>query len=525
MGSNGNITKVSNGHLTETAQKEYTSYAKTMQSNAAHKVNEHSGDGVEFGEPEEMVTTEDLENITVGVFFDGTGNNRNNIDRRDDKHSSVYHDKTTGWKWKWQDNTSYENDRTNVDHLEKMYRKETLYFSIYIEGIGTMNDQYDNKIDMGLGNGLTGIRAKVRFACEELVKRIQSVTKKNVARLTIDVFGFSRGAAAARNFVHEITKAAYNAHPGSASYDLSVLYDADGLVVSNNELPARGHFGLLLQTSQKKVSQVNIRFAGLFDTVSAYNKNHKDDVSELYLDAINKASKIVHLTAADETREKFELVSVTKAESEFSIPGVHSDVGGSYRDNVNEHVSLAEEMTSVLNREKNISNVRNGLIEQGWYRSWQFKNEQPYKLTGDRTLSNKYSLLPLHLMFEMGQTTCHFLTTLIDKKLYQIPTVPIGNSKLVLSDVYARLKDYVILKTASSLIYNTPRQLKSIKKMVDMGVYPLEKYKASYDDHEMLFELRNKYLHFSSNWDGIGQEPNLNKQGERERDNLNLITK
>ncbi|MGS0528326.1 hypothetical protein ACU8V7_27075 [Zobellia nedashkovskayae] len=37
-------------------------------------------------------------------------------------------------------------------------------------------------------------------------KKIKSFKKKQINTLTIDVYGFSRGAAAARNFVHEIHK-------------------------------------------------------------------------------------------------------------------------------------------------------------------------------------------------------------------------------------------------------------------------------------------------------------------------------
>ncbi|WP_158799336.1 DUF2235 domain-containing protein [Pedobacter sp. L105] len=524
MGNNGNITKISNGNLSETAKQEYTSYAQTMQSNAAQKVNEHSGDGVVFGEPKKMVTKEDLVDITVGMFFDGTGNNRNNIDQRD-KNSSIYHDKTTGWKWKWQDNTSYENDRTNVDHLEKMYKKESLYFSIYIEGIGTTNDDYDSVVDMGLGTGVTGIRAKVRSGCEKLVKLITRNTPKNINTLTVDVFGFSRGAAAARNFVHEITKGPYDAHTGDTNEDVSTLYDDDGYAVSKKELPSRGHFGLKLEVLKRKVNFVTIRFAGLFDTVSAYGANHKNDVAELDLNAVNRAYKIVHLTAADETREKFELASVTKNDSEFSLPGVHSDVGGSYRDNVNEEVSLDEEMLSVLNREKIINDEKNALVEQGWYRPSQMSNSQPYKLIGNRMLSNKYSLIPLHLMFEMGLSTCLFQETLIKNDLYKIPITPLPGSTVVLSEVYSRLKSYAIQKTAPSMVFNTGRQLQSLRQMVEMGMYPAANFNLALNDHKMLYDLRNKYLHFSSSWDGIGKEPNLNAEGERERDNINKITK
>lgn len=518
MGSNGNIIKISNGHMQETAKQEYTSFAQTMESNAANKVNEKSADGVVFGEPDKMVTKEDLVDITVGIFFDGTGNNRKNVDSREDVNAENHY-KSKGWKALWNDNTSYKNDRTNVDHLEKMYQKQTLYFSIYIEGVGTKNDKYDSLSDMGLGLGGWGLRAKVRSACKSLVTQIQTNTTKSVNTLTIDVFGFSRGAASARNFIHEITKPAYDAHPGQKQGDIN-LYDDDGELVSQKKMPSRGQLGLEMQQKKLKINFFKTRFAGLFDTVSAFGSDHSNDAKELHLNAINKMGTIVHFTAADEHRKKFELAPISRSDSEFALPGVHADVGGSYVDNTLEEVSLAEEMTSVLNREKLIREERNKLIEQGWYRAGQMTNDQPYKLNGKRTLSNKYSLIPLHLMFEMGEQ-CHFVKIKMEADLYTIPAVPLPHSKLALTDVYARIRAYVILKTALPLVFNTDRQLQSIRNMVKEGYFPAEKLEALSKDHDMLYELRNKYLHFSSSWDGIGMEPRINSQGERERDNNN----
>lgn len=515
MISKGNIIKISSGTIKETASQEYTAFAKNIHTNAGQKILENSNDGVVYGEPKQMTTKEDQVNITVGLFFDGTGNNRNNIDRKTDTKSTVYKDKTTGFKWKWQDDTSYKNDRTNVDHLEKMYKAEAFYFSIYIEGIGTDNDQYDSVPDMGLGTGSTGIRGKVRAACENLVDKIKLKTNKKIGILTVDVFGFSRGAAAARNCVHELTKAAYKARSGNGESDPG-LYDDDDKPVGKEDLPARGHFGLTAETKKLKIDTVRIRFAGLYDTVSAYGVVHSNDLKELNLNAVNKASKIIHLTAADEHREKFELTSVSTG-TELSLPGVHSDVGGSYTDNTLEEVSLAEEMLSVVNREKIISTERNRLIEQGWYRSNQMTNNQPYKLIGKRTLSNKYSLIPLHLMYEMGMDPCDFKKNIIDTGLYKIPTAPLANSTLVLTDVYKRIKAYAIDKTAPEVLFNDRGQLQSIKRMVDMGMHSAEKYNVAVRDHNMLMELRNRYLHFSSSWDGIGKEPQINDAGERER--------
>jgi len=513
----GNITKTSNGTIREAATSDYTVSAKSVQTNAGQRIVENSNDGVVYGEPEQGIIKDDLVDIAVGMFFDGTGNNRKNIDTREANPNS--YQSAIGTKYLWQDNTSYENDRTNVDKLEKMYPKQGLYFSIYIEGIGTTNDAYDTLKDMGLGTGGTGIREKVRKGCEELVKQIKSRTPRNINTLTIDVFGFSRGAAAARNFVHEVTKAAYEATVVESSAEgtegAKLYYDEDMKPATTEEMPARGHLGVHMKRSNLKINAVRIRLAGLYDTVSAYGANHKDDLGELHLNAVNQAAKIVHLTAADEHREKFELTSVTTG-IELTLPGVHSDVGGSYRDNVAEDVSLAEEMLSVLNRTRLIQAERNRLIEQGWYRAEQMQNTQPYKLTGRRILSNRYSLLPLHLMLQMGKDKVTFDEAMLTQ-LYTIPTAPLAGGTLKLPDVYKRLEDYAIKRTAPPMLFNNTLQLGSLKRMLDMGAYDPVKYARDVRDHQMLLELRNKYLHFSSSWDGVGKEPSLNEAGERER--------
>jgi hypothetical protein len=499
MGSNGNIIKISNGQMSDVATQAHTSFAKTVEANAASKIHETSADGVIFGEPAEATVLEDAVNIRVGMFFDGTGNNRKNVGATE-----------PGWKMLWQDDTSYLNDRTNVDNLEKVYPKKTLYFSIYIEGIGTTDEKYDSLADMGLGTGDTGIRAKVRKGCELAAENIKKhAAGKAINIIIFDVFGFSRGAAAARNFVYEVTKPKYK-----ATMVEGVAYDADFKMASQEEFPARGHLGLFFEKQSVKFNSLQIGLAGLYDTVASYGANHDDDYAELHLNAVSRAKKIVHLTAADEHREKFRLSSVPG--HDISLPGVHSDVGGSYQDNVIEKVSLAEEMLSVVNREKIIQAEKNRLITQGWYREKQFSRLQPYKLTGTRTLSNKYSRIPLHLMVELGKTEVPFDEGTLNNQ-YSISATPLKDSTLKLTDVYARLKAYAVDKTKPALLFNNPTQLASLKNMVDHGAYSKAAYDETVKDADMLFELRNKYLHFSASWDGVGKEPELNKQNVRER--------
>ena len=112
---------------------------------------------------------------------------------------------------------SYSNDYTNV---ARMYLACKDDYKIYIEGMGTTNQNKDDEDGFAYGAGHTsGIRARVRKACDDLAKKIKSLNSneenedKKLTKIVIDVFGFSRGAAAARNFLYEINyKNAYYAN-------------------------------------------------------------------------------------------------------------------------------------------------------------------------------------------------------------------------------------------------------------------------------------------------------------------------
>ncbi|MBC8643192.1 DUF2235 domain-containing protein [Flavobacterium lindanitolerans] len=102
---------------------------------------------------------------------------------------------------------SYSNDYTNVARMWKYCDKE---YRIYVEGMGTDDKQKDSQDGFAFGAGLTGVRAKVRKACEIMANKINEEKRKGnnrnkvLTKITVDAFGFSRGAASARNFVHEV---------------------------------------------------------------------------------------------------------------------------------------------------------------------------------------------------------------------------------------------------------------------------------------------------------------------------------
>ena len=199
-------------------------------------------------------TNSETIHLEFGLFFDGTLNNKNNTDLRlkvlnqnDLKILPTDNVKTILWKEKMiekrrerfekdsldkdsdnkdkldpKDITDYQkadkrsridklgvdnslmNDYTNVARMWKCCDDN---YRIYIEGIGTLDKQKDIDDGFRFGAGETGIRGKVRRGCYELAMKIKSRLPKEtneLVEITLDVFGFSRGAAAARNFLYEI---------------------------------------------------------------------------------------------------------------------------------------------------------------------------------------------------------------------------------------------------------------------------------------------------------------------------------
>lgn len=267
---------------------------------------------------------------------------------------------------------SYSNDYTNVSRMWMCCKEE---YRIYVEGMGSIDLTRDDKDGFMFGKGPTGIRGRVREACKRVSEKIKTEIdkkkenkSKKLTEITLDVFGFSRGAASARNFIYEVTKDAYefidkkfDNSKGGFSIDIFrapsmqqqrykiVPTDSDGEVVDeelikDGYLPPFGYLGycLLRDTDmtleELKDIQIIIRFVGVYDTVSSYDPegflmfyNFDNDVSELHLNA-GSFQKMVHFTAKDEHRKNFALTRIHKSQKaiEKNFPGVHCDIGGAY---------------------------------------------------------------------------------------------------------------------------------------------------------------------------------------------------
>jgi hypothetical protein len=156
--------------------------------------------------------------LRIGVFLDGTGNNPFNVEmgRKCGAHHPVSgQDMDGSCKPYMQDpDSSYGGEVTNVKRLYELYLKsidpekviqhELAFDKVYVEGIGTTAGEQDSLLGAALGRGETGIEARVNHAFDLIKQRLRIFHSRNpniqIQRLIFDVFGFSRGAAAARHF-------------------------------------------------------------------------------------------------------------------------------------------------------------------------------------------------------------------------------------------------------------------------------------------------------------------------------------
>src|SRR5690606_26153134 len=151
---------------------------------------------------------------------------------------------------------------------------------------------------------------------EKLAKELRKQNALKIERLTLDIFGFSRGAAAARHFANEVLK--------GPTGTLGQALAAQGIPWPQ---------------------QVEIRFVGLFDTVAAIVNPVNGDFSphNAQNDPVNinlspeRIRHVVQLAARDEHRHHSSLHSLRSADGslpanfrEWALPGAQSVIGGGY---------------------------------------------------------------------------------------------------------------------------------------------------------------------------------------------------
>lgn len=219
--------------------------------------------------------------ISVGIFFDGTGNNGKNA---------------TSSQRPPKNNESYYGNITNIYKLFDLFNADE---KIYVEGIGTVTGEEDSDFAMATCQNPAGYEGhssndKLEKAFSFIEGRMIDKTKE----YHFYVYGFSRGSMLARNFCYE-----------------------------------------LLKPDSKFSGIIKVKFLGVFDTVESSPFN---DYNVTVLQGTEKA---LHLCAVNECRYFFPLTgffedSKTMEDTKFQtgnsvwkeifVPGAHADVGGGY---------------------------------------------------------------------------------------------------------------------------------------------------------------------------------------------------
>lgn len=295
--------------------------------------------------------------VRVGLFFDGTGNNRVNTRigsecRAVMARGEVEHSRECGGRHARVD-SSYSNDLSNIAWLFALYCEQNtarldthgtwrVSWPLYISGVGTQSGGRDSLWPgLSFGRGNTGVLAKVERALDKLRNGLKAFALDNpdcvIEALELDVFGFSRGAASARHLVNEVLQ--------QAKGDLQPLLAGVEQILSPDFSWARGC--------------VRVKVVGLFDTVTAIGslrdlgsvRDANNRRVNLYLPP-DCAQQVLHLVARDESRRNFALNSIAPVwPREIVLPGAHSDIGGGYPTHMLEEVLITRPRTSVIGRD------------------------------------------------------------------------------------------------------------------------------------------------------------------------------
>lgn len=261
--------------------------------------------------------------LRVGIFFDGTANNQFNSQLGQERQAQGLNVAA---------DSSYGTAPTNIARLHQHYPVQTTFnhgqavTSLYIGGIGTTTGAADTSFPgLTYGRGRTGVLGKADEAQGQLSQCLGQFVRllpaHTLSRLQLDLFGFSRGAAAARHFANQV-----------------------------KSIPFKQQFALAPDF------KCSIDFIGLFDTVAAMGGLEDfgdvgDDINpglDLYLGP-DCARQVVQLCARDESRRNFALTRIAPQwPLDIALPGAHADLGGGYPLDMQEQVQLTRWQTNLV---------------------------------------------------------------------------------------------------------------------------------------------------------------------------------
>lgn len=285
----------------------------------------------ELGRVQTLSTlTECKKPVWISCFFDGTGNNyfedgKGSTDASKTSYSNV------AKLWRFASPRDGELDRT---------------YSIYAQGVGTPFAEVGDTgtgIDKatGMANAAKG-QARIGWVLEEFKKRVD-MHMPHVNQINVAVFGFSRGSAEARAFVHQLAAKCgqigenlvwthsnghgVNQPPRLVFYYMGIL----------DTVASVGYGGSRIEKALPLAVAGTLAPIGMVagGTLRAIDDGgHAAWAKDLSIPSYVRFCE--HFVASHEVREKFPSDSVRQNLAipqncrETFYPGMHSDVGGGY---------------------------------------------------------------------------------------------------------------------------------------------------------------------------------------------------
>lgn len=256
---------------------------------------------------------------------------------------------------------SDEAAMTNVEKFRRLYNDGN---SRYITGVGTLHRDgtYGDIVPPGrdMAVNSTGV-ARIDRMKQYFEDEVRNADATSI--MQIDIIGFSRGAAQARDFSNLLQKSSTSATENRISYKTSGLVLVSGQngeyryyyrqTTENRETAVGPNQGKLLSVSYK-CQPINFRFMGLWDSVLSTNsgRGYKLGIPSTF-------AHVAHAVALNEYRSDnaagwgwrnsipgttnvggFDLESIgrsgtdldDKVRIEMGFLGAHADIGGGFRD-------------------------------------------------------------------------------------------------------------------------------------------------------------------------------------------------
>ncbi|MBV1915895.1 MAG: DUF2235 domain-containing protein [Pseudomonadales bacterium] len=197
------------------------------------------------------------------------------------------------------------------------------HLALYYRGIGNDDD-----------NSMVGSWFKGAFGGSE--KRIRDSAYCGIVEHyrkddTISIFGFSRGSASARMLASDLHKKGI-----VASIEVHTKREKNQSTGKTETVYKK--YG---DVSDEKLTDIDVRFLGIFDTVGAFgipiDLGFSFQKLNIFkdLDVAPNINQVVHCVSIDESRDPFIPTLCNKAShvDEVWFAGVHADLGGGYRHN------------------------------------------------------------------------------------------------------------------------------------------------------------------------------------------------